>query len=184
MKAYWLILVVALLAIAGGIYFYISHTHTGEVACTTDAMMCPDGSAVGRTGPDCSFAPCPGVSYALAADLYPLYPGASWGPVASTTSPDYGPVDVVQSTPFANLTDIAAKSTPFTAYYHALLLKAGWVQDMLREAGGPGSEVSVYTKGNQFIVVSFHSVFHVQSQDAPEECPCDLQFSLMSGVAI
>jgi hypothetical protein len=24
-----------------------------------DAMICPDGSAVGRTGPNCAFAPCP-----------------------------------------------------------------------------------------------------------------------------
>lgn len=29
------------------------------IACTADAKLCPDGSAVGRTGPDCSFAPCP-----------------------------------------------------------------------------------------------------------------------------
>jgi hypothetical protein len=30
------------------------------VACTMDAKVCPDGSAVGRTGPNCEFAPCPG----------------------------------------------------------------------------------------------------------------------------
>jgi len=29
------------------------------VACTADAMICPDGSAVGRIPPDCNFAPCP-----------------------------------------------------------------------------------------------------------------------------
>lgn len=28
------------------------------VACTMDAMMCPDGSYVGRTGPNCEFV-CP-----------------------------------------------------------------------------------------------------------------------------
>ncbi len=33
---------------------------TGPVACTMDAKMCPDGSAVGRTGPNCEFAACPG----------------------------------------------------------------------------------------------------------------------------
>ena len=31
------------------------------VACTQEAKVCPDGSAVGRTGPDCEFAPCPAV---------------------------------------------------------------------------------------------------------------------------
>ena len=29
------------------------------VACTMEAKMCPDGSAVGRVPPDCEFAPCP-----------------------------------------------------------------------------------------------------------------------------
>ena len=31
----------------------------GQQACTMEAMVCPDGSAVGRTGPNCAFAPCP-----------------------------------------------------------------------------------------------------------------------------
>lgn len=29
------------------------------VACTMEAKVCPDGSAVGRTGPNCEFAECP-----------------------------------------------------------------------------------------------------------------------------
>ncbi|MEK7167652.1 MAG: TspO/MBR family protein [Patescibacteria group bacterium] len=29
------------------------------VACTMEARLCPDGSAVGRVGPNCEFAPCP-----------------------------------------------------------------------------------------------------------------------------
>ncbi|MBX3226120.1 MAG: hypothetical protein KIT84_28895 [Labilithrix sp.] len=29
-------------------------------ACTMDAKMCPDGTSVGRVGPSCEFAPCPG----------------------------------------------------------------------------------------------------------------------------
>lgn len=31
----------------------------GPVACTMDAKICPDGTAVGRVGPNCEFAPCP-----------------------------------------------------------------------------------------------------------------------------
>lgn len=30
-----------------------------QVACTADAKMCPDGSFVGRIGPNCEFAACP-----------------------------------------------------------------------------------------------------------------------------
>lgn len=29
-------------------------------ACTMDAFICPDGTAVGRTGPNCTFPACPG----------------------------------------------------------------------------------------------------------------------------
>lgn len=29
-------------------------------ACTEEAKLCPDGSSVGREGPDCEFAACPG----------------------------------------------------------------------------------------------------------------------------
>lgn len=29
-------------------------------ACTMEAKVCPDGSYVARTGPDCTFAKCPG----------------------------------------------------------------------------------------------------------------------------
>jgi hypothetical protein len=31
-----------------------------EVFCTQDAQECPDGTFVGRSGPNCEFAPCPG----------------------------------------------------------------------------------------------------------------------------
>ena len=31
------------------------------VFCTQDAMQCPDGSYVGRTGPNCEFAVCPNI---------------------------------------------------------------------------------------------------------------------------
>ena len=41
--------------------FVVACTKTEPVACTMDAKVCPDGSAVGRVGPDCEFAPCPSV---------------------------------------------------------------------------------------------------------------------------
>lgn len=28
-------------------------------ACTMEAKICPDGSSVGRQGPNCDFSPCP-----------------------------------------------------------------------------------------------------------------------------
>lgn len=37
----------------------------GGVACTEEAKICPDGSAVGRSGPNCEFPDCPDVPPAL-----------------------------------------------------------------------------------------------------------------------
>lgn len=33
----------------------------GSVSCTLEAKICPDGSSVGRSGPNCEFAACPTV---------------------------------------------------------------------------------------------------------------------------
>ena len=33
---------------------------SGGQACSQETKLCPDGSSVGRTGPDCEFAACPG----------------------------------------------------------------------------------------------------------------------------
>jgi len=34
--------------------------NTNTAVCTEEAKICPDGRTVGRTGPNCEFAPCPG----------------------------------------------------------------------------------------------------------------------------
>lgn len=64
------LLVLAGIGVAGG-YYYGTMQHDDAVpivvetpapkmvACTMDAMICPDGSAVGRSGPNCEFDPCP-----------------------------------------------------------------------------------------------------------------------------
>ena len=36
-----------------------SNSNNGGKACTQDAKLCPDGSYVGRTGPNCEFTACP-----------------------------------------------------------------------------------------------------------------------------
>lgn len=41
----------------------------GPWACTMDAKMCPDGSYVGRQGPKCEFAACPGETQACTKEL-------------------------------------------------------------------------------------------------------------------
>ncbi|MFA6511948.1 MAG: hypothetical protein WCV86_02395 [Patescibacteria group bacterium] len=43
--------------------------NANTVACTEEAKLCPDGSAVGRTGPNCEFAACPGENTNTSVDL-------------------------------------------------------------------------------------------------------------------
>lgn len=53
---------VAFIAFLGFVVgYFISEVPTvpEPIACTADAKLCPDGSAVGRIGPNCEFAPCP-----------------------------------------------------------------------------------------------------------------------------
>jgi hypothetical protein len=60
--------VVILLLIIAGLFIYAKEVKAptptpgdgGEqTVCTMEAKICPDGSAVGRSGPNCEFAACP-----------------------------------------------------------------------------------------------------------------------------
>lgn len=68
-------LAIALLFAALVAYGCVSSGSPQPKACTADAKICPDGSAVGRTGPDCEFAACP-----LPAN-YTLYGKITIGPL-------------------------------------------------------------------------------------------------------
>lgn len=61
------ILVIIVFAITGS-FFFFGKNKTAEVPivvdnnqtiCTMDAKMCPDGTYVARTGPNCEFTTCP-----------------------------------------------------------------------------------------------------------------------------
>ncbi|KND46849.1 MAG: hypothetical protein AB199_00210 [Parcubacteria bacterium C7867-004] len=56
-----LALLALILVGAFGIFLYRNTLErpTEQVGCTLEAMICPDGSSVGRTGPECAFAACP-----------------------------------------------------------------------------------------------------------------------------
>ncbi|GMU74305.1 MAG: hypothetical protein AMXMBFR44_5020 [Candidatus Campbellbacteria bacterium] len=52
--------ILVILAASAGIYYVVQKEPADEqVFCTMDALMCPDGSGVGRSGPDCEFLSCP-----------------------------------------------------------------------------------------------------------------------------
>ena len=60
MKIKIIAIVIVLVLVAIGVVGYkLYQKPNGQVACTEEAKICPDGSAVGRTGPKCEFAACP-----------------------------------------------------------------------------------------------------------------------------
>jgi hypothetical protein len=56
------LLIIATIVFIGGIFYLVwpNASHNPEpIVCTEEAKLCIDGSVVGRSGPDCAFAPCP-----------------------------------------------------------------------------------------------------------------------------
>lgn len=51
-----IIFCIVLIVYSGVRFFYRT---SAPKACTTEAKICPDGTAVSRTGPECEFAQCP-----------------------------------------------------------------------------------------------------------------------------
>ncbi len=73
---------VVILLIGGGYYFIQSPK--GEVACSAEAKLCPDGSAVGRSGPNCEFAACPDTGVTPPPDATTPPPAKEIQPVTFT----------------------------------------------------------------------------------------------------
>lgn len=55
-------LIILGVVIFGGYFLVKSSSKPAEKACTMEAKICPDGSSVGRTGPNCEFTPCPEIT--------------------------------------------------------------------------------------------------------------------------
>lgn len=78
------IVLIILIGIGGFIYRNVQERTAGptQIACTADAKICPDGSAVGRTGPACEFTPCvfpPNVEFASTQIAFALPEGYTEG---------------------------------------------------------------------------------------------------------
>lgn len=62
MKAYPVLILGMLVIVIGSLFAILTQSFLSppvQRACTMEAKLCPDGSSVGRTGPNCEFAECP-----------------------------------------------------------------------------------------------------------------------------
>jgi endonuclease YncB( thermonuclease family) len=62
MKLLIAVLILAMILVAGCTQNNSNNQTNLPKACTEEAKICPDGSAVGRIPPNCDFAPCPQTS--------------------------------------------------------------------------------------------------------------------------
>ncbi len=71
---------VAVILIVGGVksYVYVKNENAG-VACTMEAKLCPDGSYVGRIGPNCEFAPCLNATSTINTSNWKAYRNEKYG---------------------------------------------------------------------------------------------------------
>jgi hypothetical protein len=76
-RKFWLVLILIVLVVIalveGKLYFARTSMPGGGVACTADAMLCPDGSYVGRTSPNCEFV-CPSPTSTAPGDTFAWLP--------------------------------------------------------------------------------------------------------------
>lgn len=56
---------------------FVAKNSNTSVACSEEAKICPDGSAVGRTGPNCEFEACPNSNVNVGTDRDCLITGCS-----------------------------------------------------------------------------------------------------------
>lgn len=128
---------------------------TTTQACPADAKVCPDGTSVGRVGPNCEFAACPGE-------------GKEWQVYTNT---EYG-FEISYPSSYEVLTD--EENLYGWPHAVALLYNGGQAYDIVievwdseeeyREIYGERQGLFVYEKADQVITVTDHTL-EIQNAD-------------------
>lgn len=124
-------------------------------SCTEEAKICPDGTAVGRAGPDCGFAPCPIFDPNILIRLYPGWnlislPGkGELSPGDCTSGNLYGFVYLEEKGKYATIAD-AEDEMGSDALWGYVSKNAFWAysyekcsMSLLPEKATLGSEISL-----------------------------------------
>jgi hypothetical protein len=120
-------------------------------------------------------------SISLNPDVYPLYGGLSWSNASSTDEYSNLVGYEVSASAAKNISNIAEVSSPFEKYYSEKLESLGWTVDNSLAAGGPGSDITAYKKGSEYIIIRFDTNFKGTKANEPVQCPCDVAFYVFSG---
>lgn len=112
------VVLIVLIGIGGLVYRNAVEHPLQQIACPLDAKMCPDGTAVGRTGLSCTFPECPPPNVTL-ADLgisFAVPPGfAAVAPQDASSVAQFDMTDASTTVPSSIVTRryaVTASSTP------------------------------------------------------------------------
>lgn len=84
-----ILIIVVVFALGGGTYYFLVKKAPKPTVCTTEAKICPDGSAVGRTGSKCEFADCPNIKAGILKGKVTIGPLCPVEPCPDTVSNPY-----------------------------------------------------------------------------------------------
>ena len=125
-----ILLIIFLCGIVGAVWFFFVPKNIPSVpmqkACTMEAKICPDGSSVGRTGPDCAFSPCPTVTSPMVQPSLSPTP-----PQISTTDDKAALIAMVKASEVARIGADANAST-----YTVSLIQGNYAQGMASASAG------------------------------------------------
>ncbi|MCK9626852.1 MAG: hypothetical protein M0R23_10475 [Bacteroidales bacterium] len=165
------LIVLILTSIGGTGYYLIKKQSPKQTVCTTDAKICPEGSSVGRTGPNCEFAACPEekvdetanwITYKYEKYGFEIKYPPTWTPDISTTY-EFGALGFTSSKnedeEFMNFwinryksSEIPDKGTPNTIINGLNVYKDdGYV----RNPDGPSTQFISFERNDYFYVLTF-----------------------------
>jgi hypothetical protein len=149
-----------------------------QVMCTMDAMECPDGSYVGRTGPNCEFV-CP-EDKKLLNDVYPLFSNLEWSQPGPSPMQRLPGDEVTATVQIAKNTD----AREFFNYYDKKLKALGWTVDNSFSADGVTGSYVGYKKDNNEVVLSYNikpgKVTSGANEPLQYTCPCDVTYTVFT----
>lgn len=158
------IIFIIVIGIGGFAYRAVIEQAPQPLACPADAKVCPDGTAVGRTGPSCTFPACPAPNITLeAADIAFVVPSGF------TETPSADPDALkIYAAGSASETEVS----PTIVIYRYPISASSTAQDVIHETaiGGasglpvpPTSYSTAQLGGRQYTVVNierFEGVVH------------------------
>lgn len=199
-KKFAIALTITIILLAGGGFLMINRKNEKKIvdtppidkiaACTMEAKICPDGSAVGRTAPNCEFASCPTNSatnnWLVFVDQEQNF---SWRypeklETKYVTSPSWPPIVKISQEKFSCISNPEVNATASTTVIKMIEGQAYCIHQESEGAAGSVFITKNYTTEKDGKLISLSSVLQYPqclNYDEPQKTACQKeqeQFSM------